>query len=248
MTADENRREHGAGQVGVGFRAFTGIERPDQELVRRLSAYAPPDLSDAMNGGYTVTPEIQPLSASTRRVAGPAITVAVPRGANDVVRFAIDQALPGDVLVINAWGQRSFAVCGGNLARIMQRRGLAGAVIDGTARDPGEAAELEFAIFARGQATVAPPLEGTGEVNVPVACGGAVVNAGDIIVADANGIVVVPQHSAHWVLERVAELHERQDKLQPIRERGEVPNIAPVVDAMKRRGFVVHVTAFARAT
>jgi 4-hydroxy-4-methyl-2-oxoglutarate aldolase len=248
MTADQGRREHGAGQVGVGFRAFTGIERPHQELVQRLAAYAPPDLSDAMNGGYTVKPGIHPLYAFTRRIAGPATTVSVPRGANDVVRFAIDQAMPGDVLVINACGQRSFAVCGGNLTRIMQRRGLAGAVIDGTARDPEEAADLEFALFARGQATVAPPLEGTGEVNVPVACGGVVVNAGDIIVADANGIVAVPQHSAHWVLERVAELHERQVKLQPIRERGQVPNIAAVVDAMKRRGFVVHETSFERAT
>ncbi len=248
MTADQGRHEHGARQVSVGFRAFTGIERPHQDLVQHLAAYAPPDLSDAMNGGYTLTPEIRPLYAFAQRIAGPATTVSVPRGANDVVRFAIDQAMPGDVLVINAWGQQSFAVCGGNLTRIMQRRGLAGAVIDGTARDPEEAADLEFAIFARGQATVAPPLEGTGEVNVPVACGGAVVNAGDIIVADANGIVVVPQHSAHWVLERAAELHERQVTLQPIRERGEVPNIAAVLDAMKRRGFVMHETSFGRAT
>jgi 4-hydroxy-4-methyl-2-oxoglutarate aldolase len=237
----------GEEHTDVGFRAFTAIERPDADLVRRLAAYAPPDLSDAMYGGYTMDPAIRPLYGFARRVAGPAITAAVPRGANDVVRFAITQAARGDILVVNAWGQRSFAVCGGNLTRIMQRRGVAGAVIDGPARDPEEAEELEFAIFTRGQATAAPPLEGTGEVNVPVACGGIVVNPGDIIVADPNGIVAVPRRSAEWVLKRAGELHERAAKLQPVRERGQVPNIEAVVDAMKGRGLVVHDASFGRA-
>ncbi len=75
----------------VGFRGFTVVPRASPDVIRRLAAYAPPDLSDVMNGSYTVSPAIHPLYPLAGRIAGPAVTVAVPRGAFNVIKFAMEQ-------------------------------------------------------------------------------------------------------------------------------------------------------------
>jgi len=227
------------GKEHLGFRGFRTVERPSADLVRRLAAYAPPDLSDAMNGGYTLDPSIGPLYAFRGRIAGPAVTVAVPRGAFNVIKFGMQQTREGDVMVINAWGLNTFAVWGGNVSRGMKRRGVAGVIIDGAARDPEEAESIEFPVFARSQATATPPLEGPGEVNVPVACGHVVIHPGDIIVADANGIVSIPPASAEWVLQQVADLKQRHARIQPVLERGEVTSIDTITEALVKQGFVI---------
>jgi 4-hydroxy-4-methyl-2-oxoglutarate aldolase len=215
------------------------MERPSVDLVHRLAAYAPPDLSDAMNGGYTLDPSIRPLYPFRGRIAGPAVTVAVPRGAFNVIKFGMQQTREGDVMVINAWGLNTFAVWGGNVSRGMKRRGVAGVIIDGAARDPEEAESIEFPVFARSQATATPPLEGPGEVNVPVACGNVVIHPGDIIVADANGIVSIPPASAEWVLRQVADLKQRHARIQPVLERGEVTSIDTITEALVKQGFAI---------
>jgi len=215
------------------------VKRPSADLVRRLAAYAPPDLSDAMNGGYTLDPSIRPLYPFRGRIAGPAVTVAVPRGAFNVIKFGMQQTREGDVMVINAWGLNTFAVWGGNVSRGMKRRGVAGVIIDGAARDPEEAESIEFPVFARSQATATPPLEGPGEVNVPVACGNVVIHPGDIIVADANGIVSIPPAAAEWVLQQVADLKQRHARIQPVLERGEVTSIDTITETLVKQGFVI---------
>ena len=230
---DRDGKEH------LGFRGFRTVERPSVDLVRRLAAYAPPDLSDAMNGAYTLDPSIGPLYSFRGRIAGPAVTVAVPRGAFNVIKFGMQQTREGDVMVINAWGLNTFAVWGGNVSRGMKRRGVAGVIIDGAARDPEEAESIEFPVFARSQATATPPLEGPGEVNVPVACGNVVIHPGDIIVADANGIVSIPPASAEWVLQQVADLKQRHARIQPVLERGEVTSIDTITETLVKQGFVI---------
>jgi len=223
----------------IGFRAVTNVRRPLADVVRRLGACAPPDLSDAMNGSYTMDPAIRPLYPFEGRVAGPAVTVSVPQGSFNIITFAMEQTRPGDVLVISAHGITSFAVWGGHVSQGMKRRGIAGVIIDGAARDPDEAQAIQFPVFARAQATSGPPREGPGEVNLPVACGGTVVRPGDIVVADLNGIAVVPQDAAEWVLQQASALHDRHQKQQPALERGEVTNIAGTIEALRRRGFSI---------
>ena len=223
----------------VGFRGYTEVPRLPAELIAQLARYAPPDLSDAMQGSYTLDPAIRPLYSFTGRIAGPAVTVAAPRGAFNVIKFAMEQTRPGDVLVVNVWGLTTFAVWGGNVSKGMQRRRIAGVVVDGAARDPEEAQAVGFPVFARAQATGSPPLDGPGEVNVPVACGSVVVRPGDIIVADPNGIVAVPREAAAWVLQQVADLKAKHAKIQPILERGEVTNIAAIIDGLRGQGFAV---------
>ncbi len=223
----------------LGFRGIRAIPRPSPDLVRQLAEYAPPDLSDAMNGAHTLDPRIRPLYSLRRRIAGPAVTVAVPRAAFNIIKFGMQQTRRGDVMVINAWGISTFAAWGGNVSKGMQRRGVAAVVIDGAARDPEEAEAVDFPVFARAQATATPPLDGPGEVNVPIACGGVVVNPGDIVVADANGIVAIPPAAAAWVLRQVADLKQRHAKLQPVLERGDVTGIDAIVDSLGKQGFAI---------
>jgi len=229
----------GSPRANLGFRGYTSIRRPPAELVARLAEYAPPDLSDVMRGVFTLDPAIRPTWPFAGRVAGPAVTVVVPAGSFNVVRFAMHQARSGDVLVINARGITAYSMFGGNVAKAMRRRGIAGVVVDGAARDADEAQAVGCPVFARAPTTASPPYEGTGEVNVPIACGGVVVRPGDVIVADATGIVAVPPEGAQWVLEQAAALRSRFDAMQPTLERGEVANIAAITEELLKQGFAV---------
>jgi regulator of RNase E activity RraA len=225
--------------TSIGFRGFTAVPRPADDIVRRLAEYAPPDLSDVMRGVYTLDPAIRPIWPFAGRIAGPAVTVAVPQGSLNPIKFAMQQTRPGDIMVVNARGISSFAVWGGNVSKGMKRRGTLGVIIDGAGRDPEEAQAAGFPIFARAQATASPPYDGPGEVNVPVACGGVVVRPGDIIVADLNGVVAVPQDAAEWVLLQVADLRSRFAAIQSILEKGEVTNIAAITQGLVERGFEI---------
>lgn len=234
-----DRRASVLARTHVGFRGYTEVPRPSAALIEQLARFAPPDLSDAMQGSYTLDPAIRPLYPFTTRIAGPAVTVAVPRGAFNIIKFAMEQTQQGDVLVVNAWGLTTFAVWGGNVSKGMKRRRIAGVIVDGAARDPEEAQAVGFPVFARAQATGSPPLDGPGEVNIPVACGSVVVRPGDIIVADANGVVAIPSHAAEWVLRQVEDLKAKHAKIQPVLDRGEVTNIAAIIEGLRGQGFEV---------
>ncbi|MEY9908701.1 4-hydroxy-4-methyl-2-oxoglutarate aldolase [Catenulispora sp. MAP12-49] len=132
------------------------------------------------------------VTSAAARLAGPAFTVRCPPGDNLMVHAAIYRAEPGSVIVVDTGGDLDYAVAGGNVMAVAQRRGIAGFVIDGVIRDLAEAREAGFPVFARGVI----PIPGAKAVikphNVTVHCGGVNVHAGDIVVADEEGIVVVP--------------------------------------------------------
>jgi RraA family protein len=181
----------------------TGLRRrprtfaaPSPELIAALRGVGTADLSDAMHQANSLDSAIQALQLPTPRVVGPALTVAVPSGANEVRRAAIEMIEPGDVLVIAGRGHHLWAMLGDKLAARVLARGAAGVVIDGCVRDADAIGQLGLAVFCRGRVTSAGPKQGPGEINVPVACGGVVVNPGDLLVADADGVVVVPRDAA----------------------------------------------------
>lgn len=220
----------------VGFRVYTRVDRPDPDLVRALVAHATPDLADAMNRANTLDHAIGPLFRPIPRIAGPAVTVSIPTGALSVLKEAVQRTIPGDVLVVNACGNPTAAVIGGNICRGMVHRGLAGMVVDGAVRDVGEIRTDGLPSFARSVATFPGPKDGPGEVNVPIACGGVVVNPGDIIVADEDGIVVVPPALAAEVLRRVGAVEAGFAAAQEILLRGEVTGIVDIEAAMRADG------------
>jgi len=220
----------------VGFRVYRRSSRPDAALVRRFADLNTADLSDAMNRSGTMDRAIAPVFRPVKRIVGPAVTVSAPTGAFNIVKIGMEQTRAGDVLVINARGALNGALVGGNVCRGLVHRGLAGLVADGAVRDAGEIQRDGLATFARGVTTVMGPIDGPGEVNVPIACGGVVVHPGDIVIADEDGIVVVRPDEAEEILAATAKLEASHAAVQPVLLRGEVTNIAKIEQALRDQG------------
>ena len=149
---------------------------------------------------------VSPRSAAspeTSKVVGPACTVKVFPGDNLMVHKSLDIAKPGDVVVIDAGGSRMNAALGNLISTKAQHRRIAAFVIDGYVRDLPEVLQLDFPVFARGTTSIGPLHRGPGEINYPICCGGVVVNPGDVVVADALGVVIVPKDNAEEILERL---------------------------------------------
>ena len=220
----------------VGFRVYRQCPRPDAAVIERFATIHSADLSDAMNRAGTMDRGILPIFSPMRRIVGPAVTVSAPTGAFKIVKIGMEQTQRGDVLVVNARGVVNGALIGGNVARGLAHRGLVGFVTDGAVRDVTEIRELDFPTFARGVTTMMGPIDGPGEVNVPVACGGVVVNPGDIVVADEDGVVVVLPTEAEEILKATADLVAGHEAIQPVLLRGEVTNIANIEKSLREQG------------
>ncbi|GAA2277262.1 RraA family protein [Kitasatospora cystarginea] len=159
--------------------------------VSGFESIPPTTLADLLGREQVMDIGIRPLWPSVPRVAGPAFTVRCPPGDNLMLHAAIYRARPGSVIVVEA-GDVDYAVAGGNVCAVAQRRGIAAFVVDGVIRDLAEVRAMGFPVFARGVI----PIPGTKAAVEPlggrVRCGGVDVNAGDIVVADEEGIVVTP--------------------------------------------------------
>lgn len=220
--------------MNVGFRVLRRAGGPDPRLVERFADFSSADISDAMNKAGTMV-AIKTAYTPVPRIVGSAITVAIPTGSLQMMKMAMQRTQPGDILVVSAVGV-SHAVWGGNLSHGMKKRGVLGVVIDGAARDIADTRADEFPVFCKAIATASASPSGPGEVNVPVACGGVVVNPGDIVVADEDGVVVVPLSAGELVLEKLTDLRARMAGLQPILERGEVTGIAQIEKDLAAQG------------
>ncbi|MFB3167177.1 RraA family protein [Neobacillus sp. 179-C4.2 HS] len=149
-------------------------------------------ISDAMDGLNNLHPAIRPLKENYK-LAGRAHTVKIPVGENLSVLKAIREANPGDILVVDAKGDQYRAIAGDFVLGMAQTLGIGGLVVDGVIRDIVGIKALNFPVFSRGTTVAAGAKARVGEVNVPISCGGVPVNPGDIIVGDADGVVVIPQ-------------------------------------------------------
>ncbi|MFD7586284.1 RraA family protein [Kitasatospora sp. NPDC059811] len=148
-------------------------------------------LADVLGRAQVMDIGIRPLWAGAPRVAGPAFTVQCPPGDNLMLHAAIYRAEPGAVIVVES-GDLDYALAGGNVCAVAQRRGVAAFVADGLIRDLGEVRELGFPVFARGVIPIPGAKRELGTHGAQVRCGGAPVAAGDVVVADEEGVVVVP--------------------------------------------------------
>lgn len=188
-----------------GRRVAPAWSRPPASLVERFAALPAGVVADAMHRIGALDGGIAPVWPGAT-VVGAALTVWVRAGDNALVARAIDMAQPGDVLVVNAQGALTSAVVGELLSMECRRRGVRGAVVDGAVRDLDVLGTLRFPVFARGVCAAGPTKEGSGEIGYPVAVGGVVAAAGDIVVADGDGVVIVPAGDAGAVLERAAAI------------------------------------------
>lgn len=189
---------------GPGFRVRRWVDRPSEDAIARLGRFETPNVSDLMNRLYTMSPLIRNLTDPSLRIIGPACTVKVYPGDNLMVHKSLDIAQPGDVVVVDAGHSGSTAVLGDLISTKARHRGIAGFVVDGMIRDlPHIQALGDFPVFARGVTPIGPLHRGPGEINHPVSAGGIVVNPGDIIVGDLNGVVVVPRAIADDLIARL---------------------------------------------
>jgi RraA family protein len=178
-----------------------------------------------MNRLYTMNTAIKPVTPRELRLIGRACTVKVFPGDNLMVHKSLDLANPGDVLVIDASSSMMTAVIGDLVSTKARHRGIAGVVVDGLVRDlDGILALGDFPVFARGTTPLGPLHRGPGEVNYPVSVGGIVVNPGDVVIGDADGVVVVPQESAESLLQRLEARAPGAAEYQSAVARGDFSN------------------------
>lgn len=141
---------------------------------------------------------------------GSAFTVKTRTDDNLMLHKAIDMAVPGDIIVVDAQGDTTHAITGELMVMWAQKRGIAGMVIDGAIRDAGAIRKLTIPVYAAGVTPAGPYKDGPGEINVPVSCGGVTVKPGDILVGDEDGIVVIDPHYAPEILEKARKTMEKE--------------------------------------
>ena len=185
-----------------GFTIVKSIERADADLVERFRGLAAANISDVQGKQNTFDARVKPIYAPMEPLCGTAITVKARPGDNLLSTKAIHLAQPGDVIVIAGGFDMNLSVWGGVMSAMAKKKGVAGVVTDGLVRDVAETREVGLAVFSIGLTPVGPTKESAGQINVPISCGGVIVNPGDIIVGDEDGVVVVRKDEAEAVLER----------------------------------------------
>ncbi|MER2039849.1 MAG: RraA family protein [Solibacillus sp.] len=179
---------------------------------KRLLALPTTAISDATGGHTNVASSIKPL-ADHFKIAGRALTVRLPDGENGAVLEAISKASKGDILVIDCKSNTNRAVAGDFVMQLAQGVGVQGFVVDGVIRDLAATREIDFPVFALGTTVAAGNKHGGGAVGVPVSVGGVVVEQGDYIIGDIDGVIVVPQRQIEAVIE-AAEAKVAKDEVR----------------------------------
>lgn len=197
----------------IGFRIVTDTPRVPDDVVAEFTAARLPttNLSDVMGRYRTIGGGIAAVSRDDDLyLVGNALTVRTHAADNLMVHKAIEMARPGDVIVIEAGGDMSYALVGEMVCQHARVRGVAGFVIDGPIRDGGPIRAMSFPVYAKGLTPRGPYKEGPGEIGVPISVGGAPVLPGDLIAGDADGVVVVANADVNDVLAAGTKLAEKE--------------------------------------
>ncbi len=206
--------------------ARKSLEEEIRELLMKVST---PNVSDAMHRARAME-GVYPLVRG-KKVVGKAVTVSTMDGDWAKTVEAINVAGEGDVLVIKCSGD-SAAVWGELATRSCINRKIAGVIIDGAVRDVDDIRALDYPVFARREVPNAGEPKGFGEINVKIICGGIEVNPGDWIIADDNGVMVLPKQRAYEIARRALEVKKAEDRIRgEIEEKGRT--LADVVELYK---------------
>jgi regulator of RNase E activity RraA len=183
------------------------------EWFERFATSSVCDVSDAVGQLYSMSPRIAPLYAGVPTLVGQALTVKCWPGDNLAIYGALARVREGDVLVVDTRGHTGSCGSGANVLAVPRAKGLRGLVIDGAWRDVDDLQAIGFPVFGVARSPVSPPKRRPGEINVPVSCGGVVVEPGDLVIGDGGGVAVVPRNYLATVWEALdARRVERKDE------------------------------------
>ena len=185
----------------------------------RFAGFDPATLYEAAGRQGMVDPAIRPAWAGAR-VCGIAFTVECPPGDNLMLHHAVAAAKPGVVIVARLGGYLMTGAWGEILTTAAQAKGVAGLVVDGAVRDIEAIAERRFPIFSRGLAIGACTKERFGTLDVPIQFGGVAVRSGDIVLGDADGLVIVDQDRAEEILESAARRRVKEAEIMDQLHKG----------------------------
>jgi regulator of RNase E activity RraA len=193
-----------------------GHRRPDPALVARFRGAQTSHLCDVMEGRGALDYTIKPLDPANAVFAGPALT-AFAYPADVAAMFgAVHEAQPGDVIVLANDGFTRTAVFGDLAAGVMKNKGVAAFVTDGLARDKAGIVATGLPVFCRGIQPNSPALNGPGIVGAPITLGDVHVRSGDVIVGDADGVVVVPYEQLEIVLDRLEQVRAAEKRTEAL--------------------------------
>jgi RraA family protein len=238
LTASVHRRPASAGgKFVIGFQICKRTRKVDVDTIARFRELPVANISDSMSRMFAGGPRLRPVHASGV-LAGPAFTVKTRPGDNLMVHKALDIAEPGDVVVVDGGGDLTNSLIGEIMTSYAQQRGVAGIVIHGAIRDYDTLHAGTFPVFAAGVTHRGPYKDGPGEINVPIAIDGMVIEPGDLIVGDGDGIVCVPFDQTAEILKATEAKHRAELKqLEEIRQ-GKIDR-SWVDAALKRLGVNV---------
>lgn len=205
------------------------VDRVDRILVDAFAQFGVATVHEAQGRTGLLAARIDPVWPGAR-ISGSAVTVTLPAGDNWMIHVAIEQCREGDVFVVAPEERSDHGYLGELIATSLQAHGVRGFVIDGGVRDIGELREMQFPVWSAAISALGTVKEELGTVNLPIECAGQRVEPGDVVVADDDGVVIVPREQAPTVLQAC---HEREKKEAAARERFEAGELS--LDVMSLR-------------
>lgn len=196
--------------MAIGFAIHKAKRKVSPDMVEQYRSLPVANVSDCMSR-IAGTSRLRPMHAGGW-LGGPALTVKTRPGDNLMVHKAIDMAQPGDVIVVDAGGVLVNAIIGELMSTRAEKKGVAGFIIDGSIRDAGALRAGKFPVFAAGVSHRGPYKDGPGEINSPISIDGMIVEPGDLIVADDDGVLCVPYDDLATVLKDAQAKKATEDK------------------------------------
>ena len=205
---------------------YLRVNRVPAELCAAARNVTVSDLHEAMGVASAraglMSPRMRPLNRGIR-IAGPAVTAYCAPGDNLMMHRALYLAHPGDVLVVVCNGENSGAQWGDVAARYALKKGLAAVIVQGSIRDTDTLEEFKFPVWSTAISPIRPDKKGHGMVNVPISCDGVIVNPGDLIVADGDGVLCVPREEAAEAIAGAQARLSREDSIAEAIREGKSP-------------------------